>query len=129
MMKPGVVIVNTARGAVIDEAALVKALESGKVASAGLDVYEHEPHVHEGLITNPNVLLVPHLGTWTVEVSTLPRFYHCSGRLHFKPFDRMKKCCSVPRANQRGSSAWGKEAFGGTERRMFWTVGVEVTQG
>ena len=52
-MKDGVVIINTARGAVIDEAALVKALEDGKVFSAGLDVYE-------------DVMLLPHMGTWTV---------------------------------------------------------------
>lgn len=68
-MKDGVVIVNTARGAVINEEALVNALDSGKVYSAGLDVYEEEPKVHPGLVRNPNVLLVPHMGTWTVEVS------------------------------------------------------------
>lgn len=71
-MKKGVVIVNTARGAVIDEAALVKALDSGHVASVGLDVYENEPQIHPGLISNPHVMLVPHLGTWTVEVSSMP---------------------------------------------------------
>ncbi|EFY84633.1 glyoxylate reductase [Metarhizium acridum CQMa 102] len=70
LMKPGIVIVNTARGAVMDEDALVKALDSGKVASAGLDVYEEEPRIHPGLIGNPNVLLVPHMGTWTVETQT-----------------------------------------------------------
>jgi glyoxylate reductase len=68
-MKKGVVIVNTARGAVIDEDALVKALENGQVFSCGLDVYEEEPKIHPGLIKLPNVLLVPHMGTWTVEVS------------------------------------------------------------
>lgn len=68
-MKSGVVIVNTARGAVIDEAALVKALDSGKVWSAGLDVYEEEPKIHPGLLANPNILLLPHVGTYTVEVS------------------------------------------------------------
>lgn len=67
MMKRGVVIVNTARGAVMDEAALVDALESGQVASAGLDVFENEPEIHPGLVSNKNVLLVPHMGTWTVE--------------------------------------------------------------
>ena len=68
-MKKGVVIVNTARGAVIDEAALVTALDNGQVRSCGLDVYEEEPKIHPGLIANPHVMLLPHLGTWTVEVS------------------------------------------------------------
>jgi glyoxylate reductase len=71
-MKKGVVVVNTARGAVIDEAALVQALDSGQVASVGLDVYEEEPKIHPGLVANPNVLLLPHLGTWTVEVCFPP---------------------------------------------------------
>jgi glyoxylate reductase len=66
-MKDGVVIVNTARGAVMDEAALVRALENGKVASAGLDVYEEEPAIHPGLLKNENGILVPHLGTHTYE--------------------------------------------------------------
>ncbi|KAF2651914.1 glyoxylate reductase [Lophiostoma macrostomum CBS 122681] len=66
-MKKGVVIVNTARGAVMDESALVKALDSGHVASVGLDVYENEPQIDPGLLANPHVLLVPHMGTYTVE--------------------------------------------------------------
>lgn len=66
-MKKGVIIINTARGAVMDEDALVKALESGQVSSVGLDVYEEEPKVHPGLLKNPNVMLLPHLGTYTVE--------------------------------------------------------------
>lgn len=69
-MKKGVVIVNTARGAVMDEDALVKALDSGHVASCGLDVYEEEPKVHPGLISNPRTVLVPHMGTWCVETQT-----------------------------------------------------------
>lgn len=66
-MKPGIVIINTARGAVIEEAALVDALDNGKVASCGLDVYEDEPRVHPGLVANQCVVLVPHMGTWTTE--------------------------------------------------------------
>ncbi|MCJ1434026.1 hypothetical protein MMC27_003391 [Xylographa pallens] len=70
LMKPGVVIVNTARGAVMDEAALVKALDDGTVASVGLDVYENEPEIHPGLVSNEKVLLLPHMGTYTVETQT-----------------------------------------------------------
>jgi phosphoglycerate dehydrogenase-like enzyme len=69
-MKKGIVIVNTARGAVMDETALVEALDSGHVSSAGLDVYEKEPSIHPGLLSNPRVMLVPHMGTWTVETET-----------------------------------------------------------
>src|SRR5690554_186568 len=60
-------LINTARGPIVDEAALVKALENGVIAGAGLDVYEHEPQVHPGLLTLENVVLLPHLGSATVE--------------------------------------------------------------
>ena len=66
-MKDGVVIVNTARGPVIDEAALVRNLASGKVWSVGLDVFEREPIVHAGLLASPRALLLPHIGTATVD--------------------------------------------------------------
>lgn len=70
-MKDGVVIVNTARGPIIDEDALVKALDSGKVRSVGLDVFENEPKVHPGLVANESVMLIPHMGTHTFEVKPL----------------------------------------------------------
>ncbi|KAK9468306.1 D-isomer specific 2-hydroxyacid dehydrogenase [Lipomyces arxii] len=66
-MKDGIVIVNTARGAVMDEAALVDALASGKVSNAGLDVFEAEPSIHPGLMSNDKVILLPHMGTLTYE--------------------------------------------------------------
>lgn len=66
-MKDGVVIVNTARGALMNEKDLVAALESGKVASAGLDVFENEPAVEDGLLMNPRIVLLPHIGTSTYE--------------------------------------------------------------
>jgi glyoxylate reductase len=67
LMKKGVVIVNTARGPIIDEAALVQALQDGKVFSAGLDVFEEEPKIHPGLIGDERVVLLPHIGTATWE--------------------------------------------------------------
>lgn len=67
LMKPDAFIVNTARGEVIDEAALASALKSGKLAGAGLDVFEREPTVNPDLIGLPNVILLPHMGSATVE--------------------------------------------------------------
>ena len=67
MMKDGVVLVNTARGSIVNEDALCEALESGKVWGAGLDVHEHEPTIHPGLLQNENCVLLPHVGTATVE--------------------------------------------------------------
>jgi len=67
LMKEGVVIVNTARGKLMDEGALVDAIESGKVWSAGLDVYEEEPKIHPGLLKSDKVVLLPHIGTGTKE--------------------------------------------------------------
>ena len=65
-MKRNAVLVNTSRGPVVDEAALVEALTAKKLAGAGLDVYEREPAVHPGLISMPNVVLAPHIASATV---------------------------------------------------------------
>lgn len=69
-MRPSAVLVNTARGDVVDEAALVAALEAGQIAGAGLDVYEREPLVPPGLLGREDVVLLPHLGSATVETRT-----------------------------------------------------------
>jgi lactate dehydrogenase-like 2-hydroxyacid dehydrogenase len=67
MMKPGAIVVNTGRGTSVDDAALVAALQSGRLAAAGLDVYDGEPRVFEGYLGLENVALLPHLGSATVE--------------------------------------------------------------
>ena len=69
-MQPHAFLVNTARGPIIDEVALVDALERRIIAGAGLDVFEHEPSVHPDLCTRDDVVLLPHLGSATVETRT-----------------------------------------------------------
>ena len=66
-MKDGVYIINTARGTVIDEKALIKALDSNKIAGAGIDVFESEPNFSEELVSRKNVSVTPHIGASTKE--------------------------------------------------------------
>jgi len=69
-MKPTAILINTSRGPVVDETALVEALKNGTIAAAGLDVYENEPSMAPGLSELPNVVLLPHVGSATVETRT-----------------------------------------------------------
>ncbi len=70
MLKPTAVLVNTARGAIIDEAALAQALKERQIFAAGLDVYEHEPEIHPDLLGLDNVVLAPHIGSasWNARI-------------------------------------------------------------
>ncbi len=69
-MRPTAFLLNAARGPIVDEGALVEALAAGWIAGAGLDVFEDEPNVHPGLRALENVVLLPHLGSATVETRT-----------------------------------------------------------
>jgi len=67
LLQPQCFIVNTARGEVIDEDAMVRLLQEGRIAGAGLDVFEHEPAVNKKLLAMGNVVLLPHMGSATIE--------------------------------------------------------------
>jgi glyoxylate reductase len=69
-MKRSAYLVNASRGPVVDEAALVWALENHLISGAALDVYEREPEIHRGLLSLENVVLSPHLGSSTIETRT-----------------------------------------------------------
>lgn len=67
LMKPSAYLINLARGEIVDEEALIRLLDAGKLAGAGLDVFEHEPAVNPKLLTMKNVILLPHMGSATIE--------------------------------------------------------------
>ena len=71
LMKPGAILINTARGPIVDEKELVKALQSGIIAGAGLDVFENEPAVEPDLMTMENVVILPHIASASLKTRTL----------------------------------------------------------
>jgi lactate dehydrogenase-like 2-hydroxyacid dehydrogenase len=79
MLKPGAIVVNTGRGTTVDDEALVAALQSGQVAAAGLDVFNNEPAVHPGYLALENVVLLPHIGSATVETRNAMGFLALDG--------------------------------------------------
>jgi len=79
LMKPSSVLVNTARGPVVDEEALAAALEDGRLFAAGIDVYEREPEVHPRLLTAPRTVLLPHIGSASRETRTRMAQMACNG--------------------------------------------------
>ncbi|MEM9320417.1 MAG: D-glycerate dehydrogenase [Pseudomonadota bacterium] len=89
-MRPQAILVNVARGDVVDETALVAALHDGRIAGAGLDVYEHEPKVPEALRMMQNVTLLPHLGTAALEVR------EAMGRMALANVAAMAKGAALP---------------------------------
>jgi lactate dehydrogenase-like 2-hydroxyacid dehydrogenase len=82
-MKDGVILINTARGPVIDEMALVENLKNGKLRAAALDVFEHEPTISPKLLTMDNVVLAPHNGTATLEARYNMTRFACQNLLRF----------------------------------------------
>ncbi len=88
MMKDSAFLINTARGAVVDESALITYLQEGKIAGAALDVFEHEPKIPEALLKMENVILTPHIGTETIESRTEMAYEAAENLLHF--FERGK---------------------------------------
>lgn len=81
LMKPTAILINTARGAIIDEPALVRALVAGRIHGAGLDVFDKEPHVPPELVSMPNVVLAPHIGSASVETRSAMALLAVNGLL------------------------------------------------
>ena len=105
-MKKTAILINTSRGPVVDEAALVEALKAKKIAGAGLDVYEREPAVHPGLISNPSVVLAPHIARATVHPPEMSPWPRATWRRPFVVGGRRTSSIPRPRDSARTRYAW-----------------------
>ena len=101
---PDGVLVNIARGSLVDETALIEALRTGKILAAGLDVYDNEPNVPEALIALPNAVLLPHVGS--ASVKTRRAMAECVVGNIFAWADGKPPLTPVPETPWRGQ--WGK---------------------
>ncbi len=79
MLRPHAIVVNTGRGSTVDDDALIAALREGRLAGAGLDVFNNEPNVHPGYLALENIVLLPHLGSATIETRNAMGFLALAG--------------------------------------------------
>ncbi len=79
MMRPGAIVVNTGRGSTVDDVALIAALRSGQIRAAGLDVFNNEPKLHPGYLELENAVLLPHIGSATIETRNAMGFLALDG--------------------------------------------------
>src|SRR5262249_54406725 len=101
-MKPTAFLINTARGPIVDEEALARALSERRIAGAGLDVFENEPTVHPALLTMTNVVLTPHLGSAVSETRAM---------IANVVVDNIVAVLD----GQQPSNCWNREIYGGPE--------------
>ena len=117
LLKPSAVLINTARGPVVDEAALAEALRDGVIAGAGLDVYEREPEVTEALLGLENVVLAPHLGSATRDTRVAMGML-CVEALRAVLLEG-RTPCERCRLALRAVSGYGCQAMWGTLERVL----------